>query len=288
MMRQAGPADQGALATFLNRHLESSMFLLSNLEAHGTQEREHPHGTRYFLRDGPGGVTGVFALTNGGMLLVQCARARRGRGGGVGRARVGHPAQRSERRGEAIGCAAGRPGPARRAFSLNAVEPLYAHDLANLPASGPMRRVEAADVPLLTAWFAAYMEETRTAPPGPLRVAAARRARAAVDGAPAGGAVVRLLIEDGAPVATAAVNATAGDAVQVGGVYMPPALRGAGRAGRAVALLLSERAVQGTRRAVLFAGSEGAARAYERIGFVRVGEYRLSLFHSPVTLEAAP
>jgi predicted GNAT family acetyltransferase len=57
------------------------------------------------------------------------------------------------------------------------------------------------------------------------------------------------------------------DVVQVGGVYTPPALRGKGHARLALALHLAEARGKGVGRAILYAFSEPAARAYRAIGF---------------------
>ena len=51
MIRKATHDDIPALVGFLERHIETSMFLLGNLEAHGLDNTEHRHGTAYFLRE---------------------------------------------------------------------------------------------------------------------------------------------------------------------------------------------------------------------------------------------
>lgn len=43
-----------------------------------------------------------------------------------------------------------------------------------------------------------------------------------------------------------------------------------------------------TTRAVLFANNAAAARAYEAIGFNRIGQYRVALFETPQIVKAAP
>jgi predicted GNAT family acetyltransferase len=74
--------------------------------------------------------------------------------------------------------------------------------------------------------------------------------------------------------------------VQVGGIYTPPALRGRGLARAAVALHLAEARNTGVSRAVLFAASPAAARAYTAIGFQPNGSFALVLFAAPVTIAA--
>ena len=92
--------------------------------------------------------------------------------------------------------------------------------------------------------------------------------------------------EGGTPVAMAAINACAGSALQIGGVFVPPELRGDGRAGRVVSALLAEKAQGEADTAILFAASESAAKAYERIGFQKIGAYRVALLKEPYTLGA--
>jgi predicted GNAT family acetyltransferase len=70
----------------------------------------------------------------------------------------------------------------------------------------------------------------------------------------------------------------------VGGVFVPPPLRGQGRAGRVVASVLADARRNGAGLAVLFAASPGAATAYERIGFARCGDFGVALLHEPQTL----
>ena len=96
----------------------------------------------------------------------------------------------------------------------------------------------------------------------------------------------RVLVADGKVIAMTGFNARLPGIVQIGGVYVPPDLRGRGLAGRAVALHLEESRNRGTTKATLFAASEAAARAYIRLGFVRIGSFGLALL--PSEMEIAP
>ena len=71
-------------------------------------------------------------------------------------------------------------------------------------------------------------------------------------------------------------------------VYTPPALRGRGHAKAAVALHLAEARDAGVGRAVLFAASEAAARAYLGIGFQPSLEFALVLLTDPATVPPCP
>ena len=275
MIRRAGPGDREAMENFLSRHAETTMFLRGNLAAHGTEEESHPNGTTFYLSLAEGEIRGIAGLTNGGFLMCQAGDASddffaalpRLLAGRSIKGMTGAPDQVS-RVFAALGCE-------HAAFSLRGAEPLYALALSDLPplpgdAHG-LRLPQEADIPLLEDWLAAYHAETGTG----FRDLqdAARRLMDNPD--------ARLLVRAGEPLAMASFNARAGDMVQIGNVYVPPARRGAGLGGEIVLRQLHRAARDGTRRAILFAVSPFAARAYEKIGFRRIGAYEIALFETP-------
>lgn len=81
-------------------------------------------------------------------------------------------------------------------------------------------------------------------------------------------------------------NAVAEDAVQIGAVFTPAALRNRGYARAAVSLHLKEAQAAGYRRAVLFAASKPAVRAYLALGFEPYGAFSLILFAAPEQVQA--
>ncbi|WP_139792875.1 GNAT family N-acetyltransferase [Pseudophaeobacter leonis] len=99
---------------------------------------------------------------------------------------------------------------------------------------------------------------------------------------------MRILEVGGAPVAMTNFNAALPSIVQVGGVYTPPDLRGLGYARRAVALHLAEAQQAGITEATLFAANPAAARAYEAIGFSRIGSYRIVNFDPAIRIGGPP
>ena len=107
------------------------------------------------------------------------------------------------------------------------------------------------------------------------------RARAAAAARPG---MERLLIVEGAPVACASINASAADMVQVGGVFVPTARRNRGHGRRVTAARLAEARDAGARVAILFSNNDAASRAYESIGFERVGAYRVAVLKSALTV----
>ncbi|WP_305968720.1 MULTISPECIES: GNAT family N-acetyltransferase [unclassified Mameliella] len=279
MIRKATPADTVPMAAFLEAHVETSMFLLGNLEAHGTEDTAHPHGTAFFLRETGDGITGVFGCTNAGFLMCQLPDLTATEAQTYAHLLKGYTLQGMTGEADQVQVIVDALPVAPEAWRLNRVEPLYRMDIRGLSSGSAIRPPAKADVPVLTDWFARYMTETQTAPPGNLHAAAARRAELAV-GAPR----IRILERDGTPVAMAAINAKAGQTVQVGGVFVPTDLRGQGLGGQVVRALLAEMAGQGATTAILFAASPEAAKTYERIGFARVGGYRIAMLEQAALL----
>ncbi len=170
-------------------------------------------------------------------------------------------------------------GVASAAFALDNPEPLYRLRLDALrlpPGPGEIRAPVAADRDLIFTWTRAYSAELHMSAPDRLdEEASGRTERALTSGD------VRILEIDGTPVAMTAINARLPDMVQIGGVFTPPALRGRGHARRAVALHMAEVHTDGVDTAILFASGPAACRAYEAIGFDRIGAYTLAILAEP-------
>jgi GNAT superfamily N-acetyltransferase len=269
-MRPATPADLPVILSLLRRHEQTSMFPLANLAGPGLGG-SGPLGMRVWLS---GDGRGLVGLTNAGMLLPQWPGA------------ADWSAARAALAGATVGGASGPAGQVRALIAAlgladapcqhDADEPGFALDLADLrlpEGPGVLAPLDAAPQDLLFAWRAAYLVEVLGAP----AVQAAERAPAEVGRWRTAGSH-RLLLVDGRPVALAGVNARLPDVVQVGGVYVPPDLRGKGLARRAVALLLDEMRATGVARAVLFSVSPAATRAYRAIGFRPAEPIGLVLF----------
>ncbi|EEX15203.1 putative acetyltransferase [Citreicella sp. SE45] len=280
MIRPARPGEAPAIDAFLARHAESSMFLRSNLAAHGLSGSEHRNATRFWVAPAEGEIRAVFGRTSAGFLVLQAPDApdawHRAFVAALGDNTIAALTGEA-RQTEATLAALGLPDTAWR---LNHSEPLYRLALDTLPASSAsIRPPVEADIPLLAHWFLDYTASTGiSSRDEAAQVTALKRA---VESVPLG--QVRLLIEDGAPVAMSAVNARLPAMVQIGGVYVPPELRSRGRGGAVVAAQLLEERARGVRDAVLFANNDAAARAYERIGFARVGSYRVAVLERQVT-----
>jgi predicted GNAT family acetyltransferase len=277
VLRRAVQKDSVAIEAFLAQHPETSMFLRGNLAAHGLDNSEHRHGTTYWFEE-RGEITGIIGCTNGGYLMCQAPTAARSfwdRAAEVLLDRnieglTGVPAQ--------VNAWIGALGLKSDAFSIKVTEPLYRlpldalrePDMANLVLRKPL----ADDFALLMQWFDGYAQDTGIAPTDGSSGKDAAAVFTAHEAA-------RIREQGGTPVAMTSLNAQVADTVQVGGVYVPPGMRGQVLGGAVVAAQLAELRSQGTRLAILFAANVPAARAYERIGFRHIGSYEIALLKSP-------
>ncbi|WP_367379436.1 GNAT family N-acetyltransferase [Loktanella sp. 3ANDIMAR09] len=260
----------GAVTGVMAARAHLAMFPLSNLDRFGLDGVDDLAVSLWW--DG----ASVVGVTRSGMVLpfgdpaaapkMAAAIAERDLVGVIGERRVAR----------ALLVAAGLDGVAA---TLDRDEPQFLLDLAALvvpPGQGQLVPVADVDQSLLTGWIVAYTIEALNADPV--------RAQAQAESSLKRYIAARshhVLCVDGAPVAMTGVNARVGDMVQVGGVYVPPALRGQGYAGCAVAMDLARLRDGGMRRATLFASGPAAARAYRGIGFTAVGDWTLSLFDGP-------
>jgi ribosomal protein S18 acetylase RimI-like enzyme len=280
-----GPGDEERLDAFLAAHSDSSMFLRSNWRAAGLADRGGRfEGTYAAAVADDNAVVGVAAHYGSGMLALQApaghagplaVAAVRATGRSV-RGLVGPSAQVAVAR-EALGWA-------DRASAVASREDLFALELDTLVVPDALRerrvgceRARPDDLVLATAWKVAYSIEVLG---GQLAPDLERDARATVEREIDRRHLWLLRDPAGEPLAMSALNAHLPDRVQIGGVYTPPALRSRGHAGAVVAGQLLDLRAEGVRRAVLFTPTDNhaARRAYQRVGFSRVGDYALVLF----------
>lgn len=281
MLRAAKVGDEAAIEVFLAGHAETSMFLRGNLARFGLNDRAHPHGTQYFVND-TGSLRAVFGISNAGFSMSQAPGADRDLWRAYARLVRGRTLSGITGEAQQVTQAKAALGVEHAEYGLDAPEPLYRLDLSHLilpDLPGTLRAPREADRDLLTRWTRAYSAELHMSTPERLDEEASDRAERAIASGDA-----RLLAVDGEPVAMTAFNARLPDMVQIGGVYTPPDLRGRGHARRAVALHLAEARAAGVKTAILFASGPAACRAYEAIGFERIGSYALAILKEPVIL----
>ncbi|HEU4578345.1 MAG TPA: GNAT family N-acetyltransferase [Polyangiaceae bacterium] len=278
------PADAALLEAFLAQHRDSSMFLRSNARHGGLVDRGKYLQATYVGCFHDGALVGVAAHCWNGMLLVQAP--------GAGLAETVCAAVKHSRRG-----VNGFSGPldqiraARRALALDQVptqleeqESLFALQLSELSVPEALRDGSLQCRPplpqerqLLGDWRLGFDIESLNVKPSE---SARKRAGESVDAQIAAGNAW-VVIAGGAPVSYSAFNAALPDIVQLGGIYTPPEQRNRGYARAAVAGSLLAARARGVTRAVLFTKNPSAMRAYEAVGFRRIGEYGLVLLARP-------
>lgn len=282
------PGDEAALETFLLPRLESSMLLLGNLRAAGFVDNGKRGDGTYAATFEKGRITGAAAHFWNGNIILQNPT-------------LNHEVWRAAVRvsGRGINGVLG-PGEQVRAVqaTLNADatqwqadsrESLYTLDLDELIVPQPLidgqvcgRRIGSDDLDLMTRWNVAYsielFNEKETRELWAKRRQSIKRHLAV--------GTMWVLEAKGRPLACSAFNSTLREAVQVGGVYTPPELRGRGYARTVVAQSLLDARAEGIQTGILFTGQENVAahKAYIGIGFRVIEEYGLVLYREPVWL----
>jgi GNAT superfamily N-acetyltransferase len=273
--------DEAALEAFLVQHRDTSMFLRSNARQAGLEYRGQWCGAEYMAAFEGTSIAGVAAHCWSGTLLVQapsnadalataCIETSRREVTGL----LGPPDQ--------VDAARAALGLADVPATADEPEILYAIDLSRVvvpraPLDGEIacRPPLANERAALHAWGFEYDKETLGAADTPdARRRSAKFMDARIDAANAWVAIDR----GGTLLSFSSFNAVLPDIVQLGGIYTPPHLRGRGYAKTVVAHSLLAARERGATRAVLFTPNPSAARAYEAVGFERIGSYALVLF----------
>lgn len=289
-LRLLGPGDEAALEAFLRERLESSMFLLGNAHTAGLLDEGNPFQGTYVAAFEKGCLAALAAHYWNQNLVVQAptfteavareaVRASRRMIKGI----LG-PAEQVERVEKSLGV---KPS----AVQINEQAKLYTLFLENLLLPKVLtteavraRRAELGDSEILTRFRVAYTLETlgEVATPELWEACRASVRRYIQEDQ------VWLLEAKGAPVACSTFNAVVGDAVQVGGVYTLPERCGRGYGRGVVAASLRAARADGIARAVLFTPERNltARRAYKAIGFRAVGDYRVMLLNTALTLDS--
>lgn len=273
------PGDEVELDRFLDGHADSSMFLRSNIRAGGVVDQGMPYQGRWFGAFDGERLTAVAMHAWNGNLIVQ-ADSTDGLPELV-RATVTADKPVAGIIGPYAHVVATRTalGLDSRKANLENKERLYALDLGKLivpHGAVHVRPTRDDDLDLCETWRIAYCQEALSMP---LEEAKAR-ARDDVERTHRRGDSFVLADEGGTLVAYSAFNARVPDMVQVGGVWTPKEERrhGHGRAVVAGSLVLAR--ALGVTRAILFTGewNTPAQRAYEALGFERIGDFGLITF----------
>jgi predicted GNAT family acetyltransferase len=282
MIRHVATDDLERVRGFLEAHLDTSMFLLSNLAIFGPRLTDHGNSGNYRLVEEAGRVVAVFCLTRRGNLLVQAA----GRADLAESILAACKAETIE-----VSGIAGEWPTAQALWELLRADPrfeptlsskdvLYRLPLADaatrmtLPPGVVVRALDASDYEQWERLNSAYCAEMHLVPPlaGAAHEAEfARRTRAKWWW----GAFVGPQL-----AAVVALNAAYGVVGQVGGVYARPADRKKGLARAAMELLMEEsREEHHLEKLILFTNEDNrnARRLYESLGFEAGGAFGLLL-----------
>lgn len=271
-MDRVTQADLPAVRAFLNGRIERAMFPLSNLADYGL-DGDHAYAPRMWARFDGDAVTAVLTVSTNGTVIPLCAP------------QLARPILRGREVSAVLGPAElCRPLIAALPLTdtpkvLDRDEPQFTLDLSALrvpDGPGRLAPLEAAEANQMIAWRAAYEAETLGAAPD-RALAAGQRSYAAY----VARGSHRVLLDGETPLATTGFNARLPEIVQIGGVYTPPERRSQGHARRAVALHLAEARGRGVTRATLFASGPPAVRAYDAIGFARIGTWTICLLKEP-------
>lgn len=285
--------DEAALEEFLVPRLESSMFLVSNMQAAGLVDQgQRLEGTYAAAFDGER-IVGVAAhywnqncvlqapKSLGLLLQTAIGESKRPVGGFLG------PNEQVTQAKKLLGLK-------RDVLRHDEAEGLYSLSLDNLLVPSILgkeeirsRRANPDDLDLLTEWLSAMSIETLDEEDVPALLNHGRKSaeRILADGQ------TWILEENDKPVSTSGFNATvqgigSGGIVQVGGVYTPPVFRSRGYARAVVAASLLDARRESANKAVLFTAESNfpAQRAYAALGFQQIGTYRLTFLQKPMSL----
>lgn len=276
-IRKLGPEDRKALEAFLDRYRASSMFLRSNLHLSGLEEGQGRYHGLYVGAFAGDALTDVAAhYWNNNIILqapnlpVEVATAVAQMSGQVVNGVIGPWAQ----------VKAAEPELDLDRSRLGKVVPEHLYELKlgkiRLPQvllSGDVqhRLAQEEDLDQLVAWRHVYDRITMGFPEHAI---IDDQNRDMLSGMIEDDRLW-VLIRQGRLVAMSGFNATLPDTVQVGGVYTDENYRGRGYARALVAATLRDARDAGVTQALLFTEMDNvpAQRAYESLGFERVGDY---------------
>lgn len=288
MIRKLKEGDEPLLEHFLSGYAETSMFLRSNLKASGLSYKDESfHGEYLGSFCKAGQIEGVLAHFWNGNIMMQAPnvevldRLIKAFRKIVTRPIVGILGENQQAEIVLSGL-----NISNQQYAINRSEGLYILDLKAISFPNETENdfdvIEAGKLekPLLLQWIKAYEIEALGAAEGE---ALASHIENRVDRLIKNSNCWALII-NGIPVSLSAFNARLTDIVQIGPVWTPPEYRNKGYARTLVRLTLLKAKQEGICKAILFTDNPAAIKAYEAIGFRKMGFYRLALLKTPVIL----
>lgn len=280
-IRVLRPGDEPLVEAFCARHPDTTLFFRNNLQQAGLVDRGRRYEGTYAAAFEDGAVCALAAhFWNGNIILEAPTRLAEVVAAAVRAS--GRPVQGFVGQAQQAEAARASLGLEHAPAIMDSREILFGLQLPDLSVPPPLsdgrvlcRRRTQADQALLADWRVAYYVEAMGEEDGPAlreRVEQSLRVRASFDH-------LWLLEHEGRPVSMTAFNAAVPQAVQVGGVYTPPALRSRGYGAAAVAGSLLEARDRGVPRSILFTAPENlpAQACYRGLGYRRIGDYGLIL-----------
>ncbi len=286
MIRILQPGDEAALEAFLLPRVESSMFLIGNMRTSGLIDDGQAYSGTYAAALEGERITAVVAHYWNHNLVLQAPvhldsicravveASQRPISGLIG------PNEQVNLAKEAFGIdeSTVQMDESENLYSLRLDDLIVPGILSSGTVSG--RRIEARDLELIARWTAAYSVEALGETDGPQLL---QSCRASAERSLAKGRTW-VLEDHGQPVACSSFNTATKEAVQVGGVWTPPELRGRGYGRSVVGASLMDAHREGVHKAILFTGESNipAQRAYAALGFRHIGDYRITLLQPPL------
>jgi ribosomal protein S18 acetylase RimI-like enzyme len=286
IIRVLKSGDETALEAFLMPRVESSMFLIGNLRNAGIIDNGQIYNGTYSAKIEDGRIVGAVAHYWNHNLVLQaqvdlvalCKEVVKGSGRPI-KGIIGPNSQ--------VQFVKSALKVEKSNIQMDETERLYSLDLKDLIIpenlrSGRVkaRRIERADVRLLTKWKIAYAVEALGAEDGQtlLKQSEEDSERSVREKR------TWILEQFDKPVACSSFNTKIKEAVQVGGVWTPPDLRRQGYGRAVVAASLLDARDDGAIKGVLFTGDDNIAaqKAYESLGFRPIGDYSIVLLKSPL------
>lgn len=275
---------------YLDNHVETCMFIRSNLYHSGLGYQNTPyHGEYWASFDDANNINGVLVhywngnlmmqVENHGILesLINCFKLNQTKSiAGV----LGDDLQADF----VIQSLSLKPSE----FAVNSTEDLFSLSLSqlNLPEKAKesgfqLKLIEQCDVSIRQEWLINYKIEALGATFSP------ELQKAVLDEVNDEDINKNrwVLYFKNEPVSLCGFNAVLPDIVQIGPVYTPPALRNKGYAKINLALCLKRALAKQVSKAILFTNNPSASHVYQSLGFQVIGKFRLAILKSPKSLE---
>lgn len=283
--------DQKKLETFLQKHIETSLFLLSNVRLGGFDYKGQAHEAEYYtLQDEEGQIQSIISHNWEDILLIQMPC--------FSEEFVNQVYRKIKQKGRVIKGVFGELTQVSQfinmleiepsQFRLNSIQDLYALDLNHIIDPQHLKAIEddlqlrqpdMGDMSFLLPWRKEYLQETLHAG---LR-AEELEEKAILDLKKQIKTKDYYLLDyKGKPVCFSGFNAVIFPYVQVGGVYTPSEHRGHGYAKYLLGETLKITSSKGFQKTILFTESPFAEKIYTSLGYQKIGQYDLLFFKNPV------